>query len=459
MGFRGVLVRLDEPSTKPPNGADGHRILVPRDVAKKRLSTLVGMGLNYAPDLQGHAQRRKVGVIKKAWIEGNDLCVEAVIWKHDFPEAERDLKKPGLGMSMELGKVQVQDLQAKVWTLTDFYFLGATILKKDAAAYYRTEAIAAQAERSEGVIKTKKKPVTKVVELNAEKIAEIAAAAAKAVGDTVLPTMARQTKILASIAARQEEMDLQLAARGSAVTEEEEELEIAANEHEEDHEEEACEDMTTKKVKAAKKHEDGDEEDDDEDEDDDEEMESAEDHGIDEGDLEEMGPETEEDEEDDDQPGKINKGAKNKGRTGNTDERLGKDINEPVTGAALRVLRRHVKDMQKQLNAMSQHNKLLTKELSKYKKQARKVSAEIGRRSAETNQFAVPAEINGMFAKAQVDLDAMRASGQRLSGTDVDAVIQASGLELDVTKRIEMKNKLRNAGLMDEGVVVRGVGR
>jgi len=39
MKFRGVLVRLDEASTKPPNGSGGHKILVSTDVAKRRLST------------------------------------------------------------------------------------------------------------------------------------------------------------------------------------------------------------------------------------------------------------------------------------------------------------------------------------------------------------------------------------------------------------------------------------
>ena len=128
MRFRGVLVRLDEPSTRPPNGADGHRIFVPTDVAQKRLLTLVGMGLNYAEDLDGHAQRRKVGVIQRAYIKGKDLWVEGIVWKHDFPEAQSDLKQRNLGMSMEIGQVEVDDTQADVWVLNDFYFLGATIL-------------------------------------------------------------------------------------------------------------------------------------------------------------------------------------------------------------------------------------------------------------------------------------------------------------------------------------------
>src|ERR1017187_3799529 len=157
--FKGVLVRLDEASSKPPNGAAGHRIFVSTEVAKKRLGSLIGMGLNYAPDLDSHAQQRKVGVITKAWIDGKDLRVEGHVWKHDFPKAEKDLKQTGLGMSMELGDVRVDDPHADVWALDDFQFLGATILWRDSAAYNRTQAIAARAERRDSMA-TKTKPRT-----------------------------------------------------------------------------------------------------------------------------------------------------------------------------------------------------------------------------------------------------------------------------------------------------------
>src|ERR1017187_7194982 len=174
MQLRGVLCRLDEASTKAPNGSDGHRILVPSDTAKRRLSSLLNMGLNYAQTLDGHAQKRKVGVIDKAWIDGKDLRIEAIIWKHDFPEAEKDLKQKGLGMSMEIGDVHVEDPNANIWTLTDFYFLGATVLMKDKAAYYNTQAIAAAAANNERsstmkVKTTAKKPAEKGVEIDAQK--------------------------------------------------------------------------------------------------------------------------------------------------------------------------------------------------------------------------------------------------------------------------------------------------
>ena len=79
--FKGVLLILDEPSTQPPNGSKGHRILIPTDVAEKRLNTLIGMGVNLSENKEGHDPQRKVGVIDKAWIKGKELWVKGKLWK------------------------------------------------------------------------------------------------------------------------------------------------------------------------------------------------------------------------------------------------------------------------------------------------------------------------------------------------------------------------------------------
>jgi hypothetical protein len=147
MPFTGVLLMVDVPSTKPPHGSRGHRIFVPRAVARKRLSGLIGMGLNYEPHLESHAPRRKVGVITEAWLDGDKVRVKGFVYKKDFPEVESDFKQGRLGMSMELANVYVDDENADVWHLEDFHFTGATVLKKDAAAYYQT-ALAASGSRA-----------------------------------------------------------------------------------------------------------------------------------------------------------------------------------------------------------------------------------------------------------------------------------------------------------------------
>src|SRR6266478_5630399 len=56
--FSGVLLILDEPSQKAPHGSEGHRIYVSRKAAIKKLSTIIGMAINYQPGgLDAHATR------------------------------------------------------------------------------------------------------------------------------------------------------------------------------------------------------------------------------------------------------------------------------------------------------------------------------------------------------------------------------------------------------------------
>src|SRR5580692_4601159 len=98
MPFKGTLLICDEPSDKPPHGSQGHRILVTSKVAKEKLGSLPGMAVNYDPsDMDEHETQHKVGVITKAWMEGPEVKIAGFVWKKDFPEAERDLKRKDLG--------------------------------------------------------------------------------------------------------------------------------------------------------------------------------------------------------------------------------------------------------------------------------------------------------------------------------------------------------------------------
>jgi hypothetical protein len=70
--FRGVLTLLDVPSDKAPAGARGHRVMLTRAAAEKALPSLLGMALDFTPNLDGHDARRKVGVITSADIVAAD---------------------------------------------------------------------------------------------------------------------------------------------------------------------------------------------------------------------------------------------------------------------------------------------------------------------------------------------------------------------------------------------------
>lgn len=438
MTIKGVLVRLDEPSTKPPNGADGHRILIRSEVAQARLSTLKGMGLNYSKELNAHAQRRKVGVIERAWIDGKDLWVQGTVWKRDFPEAEVDLKKPGLGMSMELSHVHVEDQNAQIWELTDFYFTGATILKKDAAAYYRTQAIAAKAEerRTMGVA-TKKKTTTTVAQV----AASAAESAVKKIAGPILSTLEQQTSILASLAGRLERVELDIVASGKTVEADDEVNDLETNEVT------GSEDV---EVEAKHKEPDGDEGEDDEDDEDEEDMESS----VDKGDLEEMGPGPSEDEND--KPGAFNKGATNKGSKTTSEDKVGPNVSKAVTGSQVAVLRKQVKAQAGTINK-------LQAQLQKAMKQLKTVGRQVTAAAENTSRRSLSPEIAGLLKKSGVNVGDLEATGSRLSTSDVDGILaqfeQASGVRLDPTKRIEMKNHLFKSGLMEDGTVDRGYTR
>jgi hypothetical protein len=149
--FRGVLTLVDVASDRPPSGAQGHRVVLARAAAEAGLPSLLGMALDYAPSLDRHDFRRKVGVITRAEIAGRNLEVGGHLFAKDFPEIVREIGKSewsgrlssqgicrNLGMSYEITEARVADLHASVWTLTHVMFTGAAVLRRDKAAYRET---------------------------------------------------------------------------------------------------------------------------------------------------------------------------------------------------------------------------------------------------------------------------------------------------------------------------------
>lgn len=146
--FRGVLTLVDVASDKPPAGARGHRVVLTRAAAETALASLLGMALDYAPSLDRHDTRRKVGVITRAEIVGKNLELSGYLFAKDFPEIVREIARAQrgrrqtserlLGMSYEIADARVADVRARVWTLTQVTFTGAAILRRDKAAYRDT---------------------------------------------------------------------------------------------------------------------------------------------------------------------------------------------------------------------------------------------------------------------------------------------------------------------------------
>lgn len=165
VGFKGVLTIVDVASDKPPAGARGHRVLLTRRAAEAAIPSLLGMALDYAPALDRHDVRRKIGVITRAEIVGRGIEVGGFLYARDFPEivGEIERKTPtlaqktrkdgapsypldgrgarpstSLGMSYEIADAQIQDIRASVWVLNKVTFTGAAILLREKAAYSGT---------------------------------------------------------------------------------------------------------------------------------------------------------------------------------------------------------------------------------------------------------------------------------------------------------------------------------
>ncbi|MDT8068668.1 MAG: hypothetical protein ROO76_10950 [Terriglobia bacterium] len=145
MPFEGVLTIANEASDKPPSGARGHRVLLPAASVEAALPSLLGMAVDYAPSLDRHDARRKVGIITSAELEPHGdsirkLAVEGYLFAQDFPEVVREMSagEGSLGMSYEIADAVVVDVNAPVWVVNEFTFTGAAVLRRDKAAYRKT---------------------------------------------------------------------------------------------------------------------------------------------------------------------------------------------------------------------------------------------------------------------------------------------------------------------------------
>lgn len=137
--FDGILTLVDVASDKAPSGSRGHRVLLTREAAHAALPSLLGMAVGYKAGWDGHDARQKCGIITAAELNGQELAVSGYLFARDFPEMDAELGHDGaMGMSYELADAHVEDMRAKVWTLTRATFTGAAILLREKAAYKST---------------------------------------------------------------------------------------------------------------------------------------------------------------------------------------------------------------------------------------------------------------------------------------------------------------------------------
>lgn len=488
MPFKGTLLLVDQKSDKPPQGADGHCIFVPRSVAENQLTSLVGMAVNFVTSADKHAPQKKVGVINSATLDGNKVKVQGIVWAKDFPKEAQEIKanSPRLGMSMELADVWVEDKNSSVWKLTDFKFTGGSILLKNSAAYYKTSLAARAAQRKqfyvsalaaasavvEGKIpiggnsnmatKVKSKPSANRSDKTKKLLAQLAAAAAAGVSSNLkeqLDAQAETNKLFAksltvlanAVKSLKSKKDAQAAvdpsgdpsADMSASAQVEDELTAAMAEIEVEAE--------NASVAAAKKTQDDGSEDPSVDDG------SVDDGSVDDGSLEaaleDLGSQFSptgtdssgaDPSDQDPKPGAVNKGAMSKFKKNST---------RHVHAAA-----DNDSHLVEQMNAVAEENAKLKKVFKKQKVMIDAMQAQIDHFTEHVNRKTVSPELSMVLAKGNYSVPDLMANSEKLSVAKADelfAACAAAGLVLGPTERIQLKNQMAQLGILESGEIVR----
>ena len=139
--FRGLLTWIDLPSDSGPSGAKGHRVILSRLAAENAVHTLLGMGVNWHESSEHHDPRRKVGIVTHAEVIEKRLEIGGYLFANDFPEVVkrvRDGRAGDMGFSYDMANVALEDPRGKVWKVLDCTFTGASLIRKDRAAYRNT---------------------------------------------------------------------------------------------------------------------------------------------------------------------------------------------------------------------------------------------------------------------------------------------------------------------------------
>jgi hypothetical protein len=150
MKFTGLLLQLDTPSTVPPSGARRHKIIIVSHGIEKYINTLIGVKLNFTPCFTKHANNSLkiecseelpdiyyLGRVTEIKLENNNLWVYGYIQedKISFLQALSKEELDSLGMSFELSKAHIYNINADLWTITEGIFCGIAVVKKAKAAY------------------------------------------------------------------------------------------------------------------------------------------------------------------------------------------------------------------------------------------------------------------------------------------------------------------------------------
>lgn len=182
MRFTATVMYLDQYSDGVPDGTVWNKILLEKSECEKALDTMNLMGINCVwnewntADWQftGHDSRNKIGVIVNAYIEGNELKIDGIIYKHDFQDISNFIKNvmDSLGFSIEASFNDWEETEEGV-IIRDVEFMGVSILFKKCAAYSDTYIETLSASKKDKEIMTQEERNTFVEEVTKSVMAKI----------------------------------------------------------------------------------------------------------------------------------------------------------------------------------------------------------------------------------------------------------------------------------------------
>ena len=151
--FSGVLTRLNVPSDLPLHGTGGKRVIIPSEVAESAVSSLLGMGVDFTPDLDGHNPKVKIGLITEANVVDDAIEISGFFYAADFPEEVQQIQaeQEKLGFSYEAQSL-MRSMKADPLVVEACEFTGAAVLYRDKAAYFDT-SITANADQENDMTK------------------------------------------------------------------------------------------------------------------------------------------------------------------------------------------------------------------------------------------------------------------------------------------------------------------
>jgi hypothetical protein len=112
-------------------------------IDRSQQAALAAEGLHSSGAKAQHSERDPSAGLKPCSTRptGSVITVAGYLYARDFPDVVHELRAGGrsmLGMSYEIADARVAEFSAPIWTITQFTFTGAALLRRDKAAYRDT---------------------------------------------------------------------------------------------------------------------------------------------------------------------------------------------------------------------------------------------------------------------------------------------------------------------------------